>query len=188
MTASDRGSDLLGPLAQPDLAASLITAMLAATETPWALGEDPGLAAFLTPDVAPTDWFQWLARCCGARFDLAFSEAQQRAELNNPVGWTRGTKAAVINAAKLFLTGTQSIAIEERTAADGTADPNHFVLVVRPEEIVDVDQLTAAVDASRPAGVFWTLVEIDAPLLSQYSRLLSAVTVNLAVAALADVV
>jgi hypothetical protein len=114
-------------------------------------------------------------------------DATARQIIRAEQGMQRGTLATVIAATQRFLTGTQSVAVEERTAADGTPDAYHFIVVVRPEEIIDLAGLTAAVNAVKPAGVFWTLIQADAPLLSQYTRLLSAVNVPLAAAVLADV-
>ena len=102
-------------------------------------------------------------------------------------GINRGTDAAVVAAAKRTLTGTQSVALLRRTYADGT--PNGFWagLIMRPEECPDLEATKAAVEAVKLGGIMMWYALSDAPLVSQYTRLMSAITVDLDAAQLADV-
>jgi len=93
----------------------------------------------------------------------------------------------IVSAAQRFLTGSQSVTLIERLAANGSADAYHFLLYVDLSHVLDMNGLTNAVNGVKPVGVQWTLVSFAAPLLAQYTRLMSAVTKTLETATLADV-
>lgn len=146
-----------------------------------------GWSVLLDPVNCPAEFLPYCGLFVGVVVPAGTDAATARALIQAEGGFQRGTPAAIVSAAKVWLNATQSVVLLERTAADGTVDPYHFVLIVRPEEIISVAQLTSAVDAVRPVGVQWTLIQSDAPLLSQYTRLFSAITVQLGAATLADV-
>jgi len=65
-----------------------------------------------------------------------------------------------------------------------------LTIIVDPEELSPAGNTTAllaAVAANKPAGITLHVVQTDTPLVSQYTRLLSAITVTLDVAQLSDV-
>ena len=49
----------------------------------------------------------------------------------------------------------------ERTSSPGPLAAYNFNLNVRPEQVTNATLLQAAVDAVRPAGITWTLVQTD---------------------------
>lgn len=76
-------------------------------------------------------------------------------------GFVRGNPSAIVSAAQRFLSGSQSCQLAERVALDGSPDAYHFLLQVRPEEVLNVDSLIAAVNGVKPAGVQWDLIQSD---------------------------
>lgn len=149
----------------------------------------PGWGVLFDVDAVPLQFLPFLAQLVGvpAAALAGLGDADARSVVRQEQGQQRGTLAAVIAAAKRFLSATQSTAILERVAADGSADAYHFLVVVRPEEIVDERALVDAVNAVKPGGLQWDLIQTDTPLLIQYTRSLAAVTATLAAATLADV-
>lgn len=146
-----------------------------------------GWSILLTPGNCP-DWaLPYNGQYVGVPIQPGTDPAAARAQIQAEQNFQRGTAPAIIAAAKRFLTASQSCALVERTSATESSDPYHFLLVVRPEEIVNLNDLTNAVNAVRPAGVQWTLVQSDAPLVDQYTRLFSAITIPLDACTLADV-
>lgn len=124
----------------------------------------PGWGSLFDIDIAPFQYLQYLAQLVGvpASSFVGADDATARQIIRAEQGQQRGTAGAVISAAQRFLSGTQSVFLQERTAANGTADPYHFILQVKPSQVIDATQLTAAVNAVKPAGVQWTLLQLDA--------------------------
>lgn len=202
MTASTFTEGLLSSMApwvaqSPDYAGYL-TAFGAMFDPVYALVSDQGSpddpanytagwSTLLNVETCPTQYLPWLGMFVGVYVAPGTADATARALISAKAGFGRGTPAAIVATAQQFLSGTQSCVLQERTAADGSEDAYHFVLVVRPEQVLSVNGLIAAVNLVKPAGVQWTLVQADAPLLDQYTRLLSNVTVDLNAATIADV-
>jgi hypothetical protein len=149
-------------------------------------GYQPGYASALDPQQA-TVGYGFLGQFVGVQLPTGVDDETAKSLVLNEAGMSRATPAAVIAAAARNLSGTQSVAMLERTYADGSPDAGWFVLVVRPEEIISESALIASVNAVKLGGLMWTLVQSDAPLVSQYTRLMSAITVPLSAATLADV-
>ncbi len=122
----------------------------------------PGWSTLLDPNACPDMFLPFLAQFNGTQVPPGTSDAQARAIIKAESGFQRGTGPSIMGAAKITLTGTQSVFLLERRAANGSADAYHFVLVVRPEEVTTTAALTAAVNAVKPAGLQWTLVISDA--------------------------
>lgn len=122
----------------------------------------PGWSVLLDPTNCPAKFLPYCAMFNGTNVQPGTAEADARAIIKGESGFARGTAASIIAAAQRFLSGTQSAFLLERTPT-----PYHFTLVVRPEEAVNVIALTAAVDAVRPAGVQWTLIQTDGWALFQ---------------------
>lgn len=121
----------------------------------------PGYGVLLDVDSCPASGLGYLGQYVGVAIPAGSSESTARALVRNKAGFQRGTAAAIIGAAQAWLTGTQSVSLFERTASNGTVDAYHFILVVRPEEVVDLTKLTAAVSAVKPGGVMFTVSESD---------------------------
>lgn len=119
-------------------------------------GYTAGWSTLLDPTACPTWALPYLAAFVGAIVPPGTDDATARSLITSEQGMQRGTPAAITSAAKRHLTGTQSVSLLERTP-----DPYSFQLVVRPEEAKSASALQAAVDAVRPAGIRWTLVQAD---------------------------
>jgi hypothetical protein len=150
-------------------------------------GYQPGYGAALNPSVASGSELQYLAQFVGVQLPTGVSDDNARSLIMEEGGFHRGTPAALIAAAKRNLSGTQSVALLERMNGAGQADAYAFSVVVRPEEVVNQAALITAILDVKPAGLVFTLVQSDAPLLSQYTRTFAGITVPLSAATLAQV-
>lgn len=204
-TLADKLRDRLAPWLTPEQDptgdhANLLVAKAAMGETWWQIitdhGDDPddpswvpGFGTLFDVDLIPNAYLPYLAQLVGVPGSalIGADDATARQIIRAEQSQQRGTPGAILAAAKRNLSGSQSVFLVERTAADGSADPYHFQLIVRPEEIIDLAQLTNVVNGCKPGGIMWTLIQSDAPLVSQYTRLFSAITVPLGAATLADV-
>jgi len=135
-----------------------------------------GWSSLLDPDTCPTAFLPYCSMFNGTGVPPGTDDAEARAIIKAEGGFGRGTPAAIVATARRFLTGTQSCMLIERQSQGGP-DPYHFLLIVRPEEVLDAVALTAAVEAVKPAGVQWTpLVETDGEIWAEATRAWSADT------------
>jgi hypothetical protein len=117
--------------------------------------------------ICPTDQLGYLGQFVGVSLPPDVDDATARSLITGEAGTHRGTPSAIEMAAKRYLSGTQSVINVERTRPDGSRSGYWFVLIVKPEEVIDAVALTAAVNAVKPGGVLWALVESDgAPWVS----------------------
>lgn len=119
-------------------------------------GYTAGWSTLLDPDACPTWALPFCGMFVGVYVPPGTADATARSLIKAESGFQRGTAAAIISAAQRSLTGTQSVSLLERTP-----DPYSFVLTVRPEELLSAATLTASVNAVKPAGIVWTLVQTD---------------------------
>ncbi len=126
-----------------------------------------GWGVLLDPDFCPTEFLPYLGSFVGVPIPPGTDDATARAQINAECSEWRGSPGSIVWATQQWLTGTKTVALQERTAADGSFDAYHFVLVVRPSEVVDVTGLTNAVNVRKPAGIQWTLVQADGWLWNQ---------------------
>lgn len=124
-----------------------------------------GWSVLLDPTNCPAQFIPFGAQFVGVQIPSGMDAADARALWKNEAGFARGTPAAIIAAAQRFLTGSQSVVLQERTGTGLLA--YSFVLIVRPEQVTNVTQLQAAVDSVRPAGITWTLIQTDGWIISQ---------------------
>lgn len=118
-----------------------------------------GWSTLLDPTSCPAEFIPYGAQFVGVQIQPGTDQAVARAAWLAESGFSRGTPTAIVSAAQQFLTGSQSCVLFER---QGTGDLAYsFILVVRPEQVVSVTQLTAAVNAVKPAGITWELVQTD---------------------------
>lgn len=118
-----------------------------------------GWSVLLDPDNCPAQFISYGAQFVGVQIPPSTGETDARAIWKEEAGFSRGTPAAIIAAARRYLTGTKSAILLERQGSSGPLSAYEFVLQVKPAEVVSVTQLTAAVDAARPAGITWALVQ-----------------------------
>jgi hypothetical protein len=133
----------------------------------------PGWSVLLDPDNCPAQFLPYLAQFNGTVVPPSTDEATARAIIKSEYGMSRGTGlggtytsstypagGAIVAAAQRNLIGTQSVTLIERMNGSG-ADAYSFLLIVRPEEVISATAVTAAVNAVKPAGIVWTLVQSD---------------------------
>jgi hypothetical protein len=116
-------------------------------------GGDVGWSTLLDVDTAPAKALRWLGQFVGVAVPATASEALARGMVRARQGWGRGTPAAMVAAAQLWLTGTQQVTLSERSGGD----PYAVEVTVYGAEVVDLARLTAAVTAAKPAGILLTL-------------------------------
>lgn len=150
-----------------------------------------GWSVLLDVDNCPTQYLPWLGQFIGVYVAPGTEDAAARAIIRTKAGWYRGTLPAVIAAIEnaQATPDPTRYAIQERTGLSG-ADPYHFLISIDYASLAtqgDPTQLIANVNAVRPVGVQFTVVPFSAPLVSQYTRLFSAITVPIAAAQLSDV-
>lgn len=158
----------------------------------------PGYGMLLDPSSCPAEDLPYLAQFAGVQLPDGIGADQARSLILNEPARKRGGPDAIIAAAKRFLIGTQSVTLIERHGPNGP-DAYWFMLVVRPEELGGavtwqqedlpwssatgtwnagdpVAALTAAVNAAKPAGVKWQLVQSDGTTWSAATGVWSAET------------
>lgn len=135
----------------------------------WQLAEDPGPRAFFDVDTVPAKWLPRLAERNGARLTGGMTEAQQRAEVNNPTGWRRTLPASILESALQYLPDGLVSGVDflfrERTDPDTPGDqPAHVSLTLHEDDIADADEaaaILAAFEATIPIGMFGHLILTD---------------------------
>lgn len=126
-----------------------------------------GWASILDVDTCPTAYLPFLGEFVGVTIPTGSDDATARQIIRNESNQHRGTATAIISAAQRHLGGSQTVDLIERVAADGTADPWHFILVVRPEQVFSTVHLIQDVNSVKPAGIQWTLIETDGWIISE---------------------
>lgn len=128
----------------------------------WQLAEDPGPREFFDVDTVPAKWLPRLAERNGARLTGGMTEAQQRAEVNNPTGWRRTLPASILESATQYLAEDAVFLFRERTDPDTPGDqPAHVSLTLHEDDIADADEaaaILASFEATIPIGMFGHLI------------------------------
>lgn len=129
-------------------------------------GYVPGWSTLLDPNNCPAEFLPFLAQFIGVVIQPGTDAAVARAQIFAESNINRGTATSIQNAVTQHLTDTQSVHIIEREGQFGT-DPYSFIVIVRSEEVISVQGLTDAVNATKPAGLQWFLIETDAWTIAQ---------------------
>lgn len=140
-------------------------------------GYVPGYGVLLDPDACPLASLPYLGQFVGVAVTSSADDTTARSLVKAEAGISRGTEASIIAAAARNLTGTQTVNAFWRTAADGTTkDPYHFVLVVAASECPDAAALTTAVDAVKPGGLMWTLIQTGSWTIAQFETTYASIS------------
>ena len=123
-----------------------------------------GWQPLLDVTTAPAKVLPYLAMFVGARVTPNLTVDQQRALIRSTPGQRRGTVAAIKDAARLWLSGTQEVTVTERPGGDAYA----FEVTVYEAQAIDADQLTAAINAAKPAGMNMTINLIAGRTVAQF--------------------
>ncbi len=122
-------------------------------------GYVPAWGKLLNPELCPAEALPYLAQFVGVEIPAGTSESEARALLKGEAGLERGTLASIEGACARILGAGVSFAIEERTNANGEEDAYHFLVLVPPGK--GSSGLVEAINAVKPAGVFFTVVEVE---------------------------
>lgn len=147
--------DSLGPWARADESGDLLAYVRALVE-PLAVVDDVardtdthiGWGTLLDIDATPSWALCWLAQFVGISCLQSLSDENQRLRIKEASGFQRGTPAAVIGAARQYLTGTRRVVLTER---DGS--PWRFRVQTQLSETPDPPLVKAAIEAVKPAGM-----------------------------------
>ena len=115
--------------------------------------EVPGWCMLLNPDTTPAKALPWLAQFVGVQLEPTLSEADQRAYIKAAAQWRRGSVQAIIETTQFFLTGSKTVRLDER---DSSA--YHYTVTIDPDEVTDIDAVTAALTRAKPAGLQFQLL------------------------------
>lgn len=142
-----RAGDLLEPLVE-SLTGPLddidTLARPPASDRPW--------AAWFDLDHTPQP--AWIGGAVGTAVPGGLTLEQQRAHVRDQAAWRRGRLDAVAAAVQAKLTGTQSIAIQERVDENGDPDPWQLVLHVYADETTATGaEIAAAASTQKPVGL-----------------------------------
>lgn len=112
-----------------------------------------GWAWVLDPDQCPLWALPWVANYTGNPDDPTLDEASRRLRQVEGPAEDRGTPRGIRAAVRVTLAGGRRVLIEERTAADGTADGAAYRVTTFTVETPDAAATAAAVVDSAPAGL-----------------------------------
>lgn len=117
-------------------------------------GED-GWSLLLDLDRCPSDSLAYLAQFNGTTLKAGLSDADQRARIAAAAGFARGTRAALIEAVRVTLTGGQDVHVRERyNEADPGPDYAYYLQVrTLASETPDPAASLAASISQKPAGI-----------------------------------
>lgn len=140
----------------------LTEAALSPLDELWRLVEDPGPRGFFAVATVPAKWIPRTAERNGARLTGGMTEAEQRAEVDNPTGWRRTLPASIVEAATSFLPEDAVFLYRERTHPDLPGDqPAHMALTLHEDDVADGDEaaaILAAFTSRVPIGMFGHLL------------------------------
>lgn len=111
-----------------------------ATQFPYIDGDQPGGRWTGAPHASTSE--KWEEE------DEATHWARQRVRIKDKLGFERGSREAMINAAKSWLTGTKSVYFNERDTS-----PYHLTVSTKLSETPDPASVAAALQAQKPAGL-----------------------------------
>lgn len=128
---------------------------------------NPPWSALMDVDRAPATALPWLAQLAGVELVKGLSDADTRAFIKAAQARNRGTRQSIIDAAKLFLTGTKFVDLVER---DGSA--YRLTVITNENETPDALQVERAIRKVKPAGIVLNYALVNLP----YSELDSTYT------------
>jgi hypothetical protein len=128
----------------------------------------PGYGALLDPAICDPANLPYLGQFVGVLVPSGADPATALSLVTMEAGLHRGTMAAITAAIQRNLSGTQTVHIQERLGPDGTTkDAYWMVIEVLPSEVISLTAMEAAINAVKPGGVFYTIVESAGPTWSE---------------------
>jgi hypothetical protein len=167
-TYAERLYEMLAPLAQhdPENGWALLI-YVNAIATGFQLTEDwvrdtpagePGWSLLVDLDRCPPEALGWLAQFVGVRLLPGSSEQEQRDRIASTDGFKRGTRDALIGAAKSTLTGSQTVIFRERDGANmgHPTSPDYaycLSVITYASQTPDPNATLSALLAQKPGGI-----------------------------------
>lgn len=143
----------------------------------------PGYSVFLDIDRCPAIALPWLAQFKGVVIPDGLTVQEQRNWVRTAEGQRRGTVDALVAAAKRHLTGTKTVRVLERVGGNAYA----LTVITRTSETPDPATTLADIVAAKRIGILLTHVVSDAPIVDEWARTITAMTVSIDAMTLADV-
>jgi hypothetical protein len=159
---------MLAPLAQQDPTAGGWSLLILhnAIGTMYQLVEDwvrdtpdgPGWSLLMDAERCPPEALPWLGQFAGVRIPAGVTDdAERRAWVESTDGFNRGTRDALIGAAKATLTGAQRLIFRERDgAAYGAGSPDYAYYLTVYSYATETPNPTATLNAllaQKPGGI-----------------------------------
>lgn len=113
----------------------------------------PGWSRLFDTGTCPSYALPWLGQIVGVRVNPLLSDLDQREQIREVGGWSRGTPGSMLAAAQPYLTGTKFTLMIERYGGDA-----YQILYIThtAETPADPTLMEAAVIAQKPAGIVLT--------------------------------
>lgn len=121
---------------------------------------ETGLDALDAPATAPVWYLEHLAMKAGVGVAAGWAEQDLRALIRDRPAERRGTRAAMIAAAQVTLTGSRTVRLVEKAGGDAYA----LTAITRTAETPDPSATEAALLAAKPVGLVLTYVVSDSPV------------------------
>lgn len=102
---------------------------------------------------APFAALPWLAQCVGDRLPVGLGDADARNWITRSPNWSRGTPAAIVDAVKRLLTGSQTVLMAQRAHLDLTADVDCVAVMTYANETPDTQAVMNALRRNVPADI-----------------------------------
>jgi hypothetical protein len=99
-------------------------------------------------DTIPDEGLAWFGQLSGTVVNPNLTPAQQRQQIRNLDGWSRGTPQAIVNAVRPLLTGTQTVNLVERDT-----NAYHFYIATYSGETPDSNLVNLTIANNKPAGL-----------------------------------
>lgn len=142
-----------------------------------------GYSVLLDIDRCPAFALPWLAQFKGVVIPAGLTEAEQRAWVHTAEGQHRGTVDALIAAGQRHLTGTRSVRVFERVGGNAYA----ITVITKTSETPTPSVTSADFFSAKRIGILLTVSVSDAPLISEWTRTITAVTAGIDAMTVADV-
>jgi len=131
---------------------------------------EPGWSIILDINRIPDAGLPWLAQFIGLAFFQGITADQQRQQIRDHTNWARGTPASIINAVRLFLTGTQTVQLAERNPDNWSFNVTIWTAEAPADTSTTSPLVTYVNKYAKPAGLKWTLsVNPGTPPATTYS-------------------
>jgi hypothetical protein len=117
----------------------------------------PGYGSLFDIDRCPPASLPYLGQFVGVRVPTGMSATDARQLIKAEAGINRGTPASIMSAVQRFLTGSKTVVLQERlNGQTGAADAYQLTIGMLSGEVGSLDQIKAAVNAVKPAGIVVT--------------------------------